>query len=155
MKYLCVLLMLISVSSMFALDGAFVGLGPELNADTREGVALGGAFQAGLDFEQPFALGLKAGFFYDFDTVTALEMISIFRYYFPPRVRGPFVQTELGAVIFYEFKKAYPAFMGGLAFGWRINLGRLLYLEPSVKGGYPFAWGASLMIGPRFGSGEK
>ena len=152
MKYLCILLLLISVSGMNALDGAFIGVGPELNADTREGVALGGAFQAGIDFTQPFALGLKAGFFNNFDTVTALEMLSIFRYYFPSKFRGPFVQTELGAVIFYEFNKPYPAFMGGLALGWRVNLGRIMYIEPSVKGGYPFAWGVGLMIGPRFES---
>ena len=155
MKCLCVILLLITAGGIFALDGAFAGLGPELNADTRDGVALGGALQIGLDFERPFALGLKTGFFYNFDTVTALEMLSFFRYYFPLKFQGPFVQTELGAVIFYEFKKAYPAFIGGLALGWRVNLGRLLYLEPSIRGGYPFAWGAGLMIGPRFGRGKK
>jgi len=41
--------------------------------------------------------------------------------------------------------------MGGLRIGYRFLPGakRNVYIEPFARGGYPFAWGAGLMVGIR------
>jgi hypothetical protein len=38
-------------------------------------------------------------------------------------------------------------FSGGLAAGWRITLKDNFYIEPFVRGGYPYGWGAGIMAG--------
>jgi len=125
----------------------FIGLGVEANAHTREGIAAGGGLSLGLDINRNFSLGLKPAFFYNFDTVAAIEMPVFFRYYPPLGVTGPFIQAEAGAAIYIEYGRAYPAFCGGLALGWRFILGKNIFIEPLFRGGYPFAWGAGITAG--------
>ena len=150
MKIMCVLVLFFAVFNLFSLESVFIGIGPELNANTRQGAALGGAIAAGLDLNRNFATGIKTGFFYDFKTVTALETEGFFRYYIPLTIRGLFIQAETGAVVFFEYGKPYPAFIGSLAAGWRINIGSMGFLEPSIRSGYPFAWGLGLLGGIMF-----
>jgi len=136
--------------SLYALSGAFAGLGAEINANTRDGAAFGGGLSAGLDINQQFSFGVKAVISSNFDTITSLETAGLFRYYLPFKFNGLFAQAELGAVIFFEDGKNYPAFLGGLAFGWRYNLFKNWYIEPSVRCGYPFVWGAGFWAGIHF-----
>jgi hypothetical protein len=148
--FLCVFLLAASGWCVFAeIPEIFIGLGPETNADTRKGAALGGVITAGMGINKHFAAGLKAGFFCDFNTVNTLEAMGFFRYYLPLPIEGFFVQAELGAPIFFEHGNVFPSFLGSLAAGWRCNLGRMFFLEPSVRGGYPFAWGVGIMVGIR------
>jgi len=134
--------------SLSALSGGFVGLGVEGNANTREGAAICGNLSLGMNLNQQFSLGIKTTFSSNIDTVTTLEPAVFFRYYFP--LKGLFVQTELGAALFFEYGEIYPAFLGGLAFGWRYNVWKKLYIEPSIRGGYPFIWGAGILVGLSF-----
>jgi len=133
--------------SLHSLDTWFIGLGAEANAHTREGVAMGGGLSFGLDLNSNFALGLKAVFSHNFATVAAIEPLAFFRYYLPLSISGPFVQAEAGAVVYFERGVAYPAFSGGLAISWRFILGKIIFIEPLFRGGYPYAWGAGLTAG--------
>jgi hypothetical protein len=137
----------ISTLSLHSLESWFIGLGAEANAHTREGVAAGGGPSFGMDINRNFSLGLKAAFSHNFDTVAAVEIPAFFRYYLPLGIIGPFVQAEAGTAIYFEHGSAYPAFSGGLALGWRFVLGQNMYIEPLLRGGYPFAWGAGLTAG--------
>jgi hypothetical protein len=79
MKHILVLCLLLTASSLFALDGIFVGIGAEANADSREGVAAGGGLTFGFDINESFAAGVKGFFSSNFDTVTTLETAIFFR----------------------------------------------------------------------------
>ena len=154
LKRLCIMYLLCAAGSLYALSG-FAGLGAESKANTREGAAVGGGLSFGFDLNQHFALGLKTAFTFNMDTVSAVEPAALFRYYLPLKLFGPFVQAELGTVIFFEYGKSYPAFLGDLSAGWRFVLGKNWYLEPAFRAGYPFIWGASLSAGLRFDIGSK
>jgi len=150
MKRIIILfLLLFAVIKIHAMDAVFVGIGPELNAASREGVALGGTLIAGVELDQNFAFGLKTGFFHNLDTVSSLKTVGFFRYTLLHWMPGPFVQTELGLAVFFEYNEAFPAFLGALAFGWRFDFDSF-YLEPTVRGGYPSMWGLSVVAGRRF-----
>jgi hypothetical protein len=125
----------------------FIGLGPEINAHTREGVAIGGAIAGGFEFDSQFAIGLKAGFFHNMDTLTTIEPLAFFRYYLP--FGGVFVQAEAGSVLYFEDGETYSAFSGGLLAGLRFNFSDY-YVEPALRFGYPYMWGVGVMVGYRF-----
>ena len=149
---LCLLLCAIGSLSAIDIDDLFVGAGLELNAHTRERLAAGAGLVAGIDFNSMFAMGLKFYFSHNFDTVGALEPLAFFRYYLPLNMPlgNLFVQAEAGSVIYFEYGKAYPAFSGGLSAGWRFDLPKNWYVEPAVRGGYPFAFGVGVTAGYKF-----
>jgi outer membrane protein OmpA-like peptidoglycan-associated protein len=151
-------------SPLFAQDfkpfSGFVGISPEINGYTREGFSLGGGLALGIDINNSFSTGLKAGFFDNLDTVSALETTLFFRYYFPflrkpKNTDGLFVQLEAGSAFLFERgysekPEVFPAFSGGLSLGWRFNLGEHWYIEPAARGGYPHIWGGSITAGIKF-----
>jgi len=144
----CLLLLagLFSAANVSALDGAFAGIGAEANGYSREGTAAGAMLSLGADLNQRFAAGVRATFSHNFDTIAAVEPLAFFRYRLP-FLAGPFVQAEAGASVFLEDGDAYTAFSGGICAGWRLAIGSNFYIEPSVRGGFPFAWGAGLTAG--------
>jgi hypothetical protein len=102
-----------------------------------------------MDLGRFFGAGLKAGYSYNFSDTGTLEMAALGRWYFFSFEKSRlFAQLEAGAdLIFYE-GKTVPAALGGLAAGWRVTLGSW-YLEPVIRGGYPYIWGAGLGFGLR------
>ena len=157
-SFICLLFFL--ACNLFALDffppvGGFVGIGPEVNALTRNGIAVGGVLLTGLDLNSQFSVGQRTAFFHNLDTVSALELLVFFRYYLPwlhipKEIDGPFVQAEIGGIILFEHKEAFPAFSGGLSAGWRFNFGNYWYVEPALRLGTPHIWGIGLTAGIRF-----
>jgi hypothetical protein len=150
-KYFCLFIcFLFTVGSLSALSGEFAGLGVEGNANTREGAAFGGSLSGGVDLDDQFSLGLRITLSSNMDTVTTMEPAAFFRYYLPFNFSGLFAQAELGMSLFFEDGESYPAFLGGLAFGWRYNVNEKWYIEPSVRMGYPFLWGFGILAGFSF-----
>ena len=105
------------------------------------------------------SIGLKGVFFFDeAQTLDVLELHILFRIYLfrGSANRGPFFQLEGGPAIFFprEHEIALPAtfgmFSAGFTFGWRFLLSNTFFIEPSVRGGYPFIAGGSLSFGLRF-----
>jgi len=134
---------------VFALDGMFAGAGMEVNANTRNGAALGGVLIAGVELNHQFASGLKVTISHNLEETAALELQPFFRYNLPFGA-GFFAQAELGVSVFFEDGESYPAFMGGAAFGWRYVITKNYYVEPYVRAGYPFIWGIGLTAGMKF-----
>ena len=146
-------IMLASVIS--AQENIFLGLFPEINAhtrDTSDTVSLGGGLLTGLEINRHFSVGIKVSFFYDLETVSALEPQAFFRYCLPWRneKNGPYIQAEAGSIIYWEFGEMFPAFSGGLALGWRFSFGKNWYAEPTARFGYPYIWGGGAIAGYKF-----
>jgi hypothetical protein len=85
----------------------------------------------------------------------------LLRFYFFDRERapapsGPFAQFNIGPAILAwdEQKITLPSetvmTSAGLSLGWRFLLGRLFFLEPCIRGGTPYLFGAGLSAGVRF-----
>jgi hypothetical protein len=137
----------------------FVGLGPEINANSREGIAASFNLSLGLDFGRSFGAGLMTGLSDNFDNLSTLEFRAFFRYYLATEVSalsgfagntGPFVQAEFGTSIFFEKETTTPAFLTGLTLGWRFPINANTYIEPALRGGYPTLWGLGVAIGGAF-----
>jgi len=139
-------LLLCAASSLFALDLS-IGIGAEVNANTRSGAAAGGILSFGLELNDLFSAGLVTAFSHNFDSVFTLEPRAFFRYYLPFKIDGLFAQAEFGTSIFIEEDSAYPAVSGGIAAGWRYLINQNFYIEPYLRAGYPFIWGAGLTGG--------
>jgi hypothetical protein len=117
--------------------------------NTRTHAAAGASLAVLRDLGPLFAAGLKTGYSHNFTGIGALEMAALGRWYFLPVEKSRlFAQLELGADLIFYRQKTLPAFLGGLALGWRLPLGAW-YLEPVLRGGYPFIWGAGLSFGYR------
>jgi len=99
---------IITKSAVHSQEDWFLGLGTEVNAHTRNAVAVGSGLSFGLDINRSFAYGLKASFSNNFDTVSAFEPLTFFRYYLHFGIVGFFIQAEAGTVVYFEYGLAYP-----------------------------------------------
>jgi hypothetical protein len=125
-------------------------LGPEWNMNSRENFAAGAVLGLDYTINELFAAGLKGAMSYNFDGIAVAEPAGFFRWYFLDTGQGRFfVQGDLGASLIFEDSTTNPLFAGGLAAGYRLPLNRI-YLEPSGRFGYPFAFGLGLMAGIGF-----
>jgi hypothetical protein len=109
------------------------------------------------------SLGLKVVYLDDINEFRTVELNFLLRFY-PlgmaraefPRNSGLFLQLNGGPVIFARDANdiAMPSktgtLSGGLSLGWRFLLGRFFFIEPAVRGGYPYVAGAGLSAGVRF-----
>jgi hypothetical protein len=120
------------------------------------GMAIGGG--AALGYGDRLAFGLKAVYWNDLKDLRALELNFLARYYFFSMTApsGPFIQLNGGPVIFAQGENTITVpsqtvtISAGLSFGWRFLLGRYFFIEPSIRGGYPYYAVAGLSAGARF-----
>jgi S-formylglutathione hydrolase FrmB len=140
--------------------------------------AFGGG--AAFGYGNRVSFGLKAIYSNDLNGVNTLELNLLVRLYLfglfrpkaanseeenanllpnVPRMAGSsglYVQFNSGPVIFAQNNDniAMPseigAFSVGLSVGWRFLLGRFFFIEPALRGGYPYIIGAGLSAGIRF-----
>jgi len=103
------------------------------------------------------SIGFKAVFFQNTeDHFSTLELCFLLRYNVMGGVSGFFFQLMSGPVLFFTDRAefAIPSEWGtvsiGISAGWRFLLGRTLFVEPSVRGGYPYIFGAGLSAGFHF-----
>jgi len=105
------------------------------------------------------SMGIKAAWFFDHDgNLNVMEINFLFRLYFFGKTAnyGPFIHLEGGPAIFFDREEtvSLPARIGmvnlGAVFGWRFLLGENFFIEPYVRGGYPYLVGAGVLAGMRF-----
>jgi len=132
-------------------SGFFAGAGSELNNNsTRKGTtAMGGNVVLGYDMNKNFALGLNAIYSHDMEAMSTLESMVMVRYYLP--AAGSFLQAEAGGALSTTEGKNSTVPLGGLTAGMRLEMENRWYLEPALRGGYPFTWGAGITLGKKFG----
>jgi len=149
-KILFVVILLSVISSFVMAEALFFGTGPEGGAFTRSGGAIGGGVFLGGEINNQFAIGVKTGFLHDFDDINSLNIQGFVRYQLPLPVDGFFVRADAGVLMLFYDGETFPVFSGGLAAGWRYNFSQNWFLEPALRFGYPYMWGASLVLGFRF-----
>lgn len=118
----------------------------------RHSPAAGGGLSLG--YGDTTAWGLRALFgssFFDDEKLTVLEVLAFFRFSF---FQGLFVQLNTGLVVFYadnsiSLPSDSGSFSAGVSVGWRFLLGEKFFLEPYVRGGYPYYGGLGLCAGVR------
>ena len=107
------------------------------------------------------SIGLSTAWYINREGIDALEINILLRYYFlkpaplMAAYHGPFVQVMAGPVIFYRtIDFSLPAKAGmlsaGINAGWRFVFADRAFIEASVKGGYPYMFGAAVTAGVRF-----
>jgi len=131
--------------------GFFAGAGSELNNNSasKSSTAMGGNVVLGYDLNRSFALGLNTIYSHDMNTVSTLESMLMFRYYLP--ATGSFLQAEAGGALSATDGKNSTIPLGGLTAGMRLEVDKSWYLEPTLRGGYPFTWGTGVTLGKKFG----
>ena len=121
------------------------------------GLSSGGA--VAIAYGSGASLGLKAAYFLgDKNEADVLELSFLLRIYFfgGEATSGPFIQVSGGPAIFVgqdedvSLKSEWGTISAGLAFGWRISLGDAFFVEPYIRGGYPFLVGGGLSAGIHF-----
>ena len=100
------------------------------------------------------ALGLSLHYAVDAENFIFMEMLFFLRLYIYGKnaFSGPFLQLGTGPVIYADSKpeiSGYGNFSAGLTTGWRFLLGRVLFIEPAFRLGYPYLAGVSTAIGVR------
>jgi len=133
----------------------FIGLFAEGIGYSRNSIAFGGGITFGGSF-YGMGAGLSLLYAQDMENFIFLEALAHFRVYLL-RARnnntGLFLQAE-GGVVFFSYEKFETADnlapVGGLCAGWRFPLGKLWYIEPVIRGGYPYIYGVGLSGGIRF-----
>ena len=159
-KVLSAVLILLPVQ-VFAQDTAatggnlWVSPGAETALYSVSGVTFGGGLS--LAYGRGTSVGIKTAYFSDFEGLLGiLELNILLRFFFTGQDSGPFIQFTGGPALFFrqDSSIAIPAewgmVSGGMALGWRFLLSEILFLEPSLRGGYPYIAGAGLSMGARF-----
>jgi len=105
------------------------------------------------------SIGFKAAFFLDEqEALDVLELHVLLRLYLVGTAAnsGPFLQITGGPAIFFKniddisLPSDYGLFSASISLGWRFLLGSTFFVEPSVRGGYPFIVGGGISLGFRF-----
>jgi len=155
---ICLLLITLPLSAQEKTkEDIWVGLGGGLAmyspSTTSLGLSLAAAYGSGT------SLGLKASWFFDISKeMNVLELNLLFRYYFYGKTAcsGPFLQFEGGPAIYFDVddEVTFPSRIGianlGLDFGWRFLFGKYFFVEPSIRGGYPYLLGVNVLAGVHF-----
>ena len=136
---------------------ASVGIGAELNKNSLDSVAPG--FLLGFDYSvaRKVSLGAKILASYDFketnNSFLVLESLVSFKWYLVSPsgepVSGLFLEGLAGADFLIVDSNLKISANGGGALGYRAGF-RNFYLEPEVRFGYPYIFGAGLNLGVRF-----
>jgi len=136
--------------------GFFIAPLTELTGHGRESPSLGAGFAFGAD--DGVAVGFRCLYTFELnsESVNALELTVFLRWYLRgvSAYSGPFIQFTGGTVLYaINNSVSVPSKVGmlsaGLGFGWRIPLGKYWFLEPAVRAGYPFMYGAGVAIALR------
>jgi hypothetical protein len=115
-----------------------LGFGIEENMNTCTGIAFGGNVNASYKINEILDAGLKLTMSHNFERIMVLEPEILIRWYFLPSSKYPlFIQADLGSSLIIDDSQLYWAFLGGLTAGIRFPLNRW-YVEPYIRGGYPF-----------------
>jgi len=120
-----------------------------------EGFAYGGGLSLG--YGSGSSIGVKAIWYFSPDQLNTLEINFIVRFYLrgPQAYSDPFIQFMGGPVFFgYRESAAIPSEIGmisaGICFGWRFLFIDRLFIEPSIRAGYPYIVAAGIAAGVRF-----
>jgi hypothetical protein len=152
-----ILYILLWSAPLFALDDK-VWICPSFETANYnpEGLVYGAGLT--LAYGRGVSMGLKAAYFFNMEEMPAvLEITCLLRLYLlnlknGGAINGPWFQFNGGPALYFKESLAdgnnkLGNLSAGLSFGWRFLLGNYFFVEPYVKGGYPFLLGGGLAAG--------
>ncbi|MCL2411559.1 MAG: hypothetical protein FWC97_07955 [Treponema sp.] len=123
---------------------------------SRSGLSYGGSLA--FAYGRGVSVGLQTAYFFDLeDRVDVLELGFLLRFYVQGLsfYSGPFIQLSGGQALFFRrddvtFPASWGILLGCLSLGWRFFLDEMFFIEPFIRGGYPYLFGGGLSAGIRF-----
>jgi len=136
-------------------DDTWISIGGDTALYSIAGLAYGGSFSIG--YGTGSSIGVKLTYYLNEEKIDTFELSIILRFYLMGKeaYNGPFVQFMGGPSLYNRSGSfAVPANAGmvsaGFCFGWRFLFFDRLYLEPQIRGGYPYLVGITAAAGVRF-----
>jgi len=133
----------------------WISLGGDISMYSYMGFAYGGSFSLG--FGTGSSLGLKVTWYFNEEGIDTLELNFIIRFYLlgSNAYSGPFLQFMGGPALHnrsghFTFPSNTGIVSAGLSFGWRFLFADRWFIEPTIRGGYPYLAGATVAAGIRF-----
>jgi len=133
----------------------WISIGGELSLYSYVGPAYGGSFTFG--YGSGSSIGIKAAYFFNEEKIETLEICLLLRFYLFGRnaYSGPFLQFLGGPSLYnrsgsFSLPSNIGAVSAGLCFGWRFIFANRWFIEPMIRGGYPYLFGATVSAGVRF-----
>ncbi|MHC6203948.1 OmpA family protein [Breznakiellaceae bacterium SP9] len=124
----------------------------EINQYTAEGIANGLVLGGRYPILPVLSVGGSLGLFNDFSDFTTFEPAALVRWYpwgneTSGSLRGLFAEGKLGAALVWYDGDMTSKFLASFGAGMRIDLGgSSWYIEPQLRGGYPFAFGIGVAM---------
>jgi hypothetical protein len=126
-----------------------LGLGFEGRSDFTDTATAGGIFSYDFSITEAAAVGARLGLKYRINGAVSLEPEALVRwYYYRPSWASLFAQWDMGMDLEIHASGLDSRFMAGLSLGMRFFF-KSFYVEPFIRGGYPFLAGLGLMAGYR------
>jgi len=133
----------------------WICVGGDISMYSYMGLAYGGSFAIGYGSGSSF--GLKVAYFFNQEGIDTLEICLLLRFYLQGKnaYSGPFLQFLGGPSLYNRTGSfAIPSNVGmisaGLGFGWRFLFANRWFVEPVIRAGYPYIFGATVSAGVRF-----
>jgi len=153
-----VLILFLPLSFLFSLEKKndfWISAGADIAMYSYLGAAFGGSISIG--YGTGTTIGFKAALFFNEEKIDTLELCFLLRFYLmgSSAYSGPFLQILGGPALFNRTGNfAIPSSAGmisaGGAFGWRFLINDMWFIEPQIRGGYPYLFGAGISGGIRF-----
>jgi len=123
----------------------------EIIGYSGKGLAFGGGFTAGVE-DNGYALGLRLLYVTESDSINTMELNALIRFYISNREQhnGLFLQLNGGSALSSRDEDKVGAVSVGISIGKRIPFGDLIFIEPTVRVGYPYVAGVGVAGGIRF-----
>ncbi|MDR2397956.1 MAG: hypothetical protein LBD74_04245 [Spirochaetaceae bacterium] len=130
-----------------------LGLGVEGNCNMKDRLIFGHSISYDKQLFTYFGLGFMLTISSDFGDFTSMESEVFGRWYFLDLGipgGGLFLQEDMGLRIASDHFEFTPTFLGGISLGFRYAFKyKDYYVEPYIRGGYPFMFGVGLRGGVR------
>jgi hypothetical protein len=157
--FLAAVILFLFPDSTFAQDGTWICPSFEMAAYSPYGFSPGLGLT--LAHGRGASIGLKAAYFINGEEIAdVLEITFLLRLYFfelpgDGAIQGPWLQFNSGPALFIrthitEDGYEWGDISAGISFGWRFLLRKQFFIEPFIRGGYPFLYGGGLAVGLHF-----
>lgn len=136
---------------------ASLGVSLDLNKNSLENIGFGGGLLFDYAIFRNLAVGVKVLFTGDFfetkNEIFTIEPLFITRFYVASpsgeSVTGLFLEGDAGATLVLANSNLISSYNAGLCLGFRQGID-YFYIEPYIRGGYPYLFAVGLNIGVRF-----
>ncbi|MCL2276386.1 MAG: hypothetical protein FWC21_00665 [Treponema sp.] len=122
--------------------------GVDINLNSSSGFAYGAVLGADFYFLNKSAFGFQLTASSDGDSNNVIEPSLAFRHYFTD-LYSIYLQLDSGVSIITETGQVRFNLLLGLRTGYRLHITEIFFIEPFIRGGYPYIAGGGFILGYR------